>query len=443
LNHFEISSFPLLLIQSFFITIAAVLLLRPIAFKICLVDKPCSRKRHEGEIPLIGGLAIYLAITYIFLTQTIDVPGNTAFFTAVTVIVVTGLIDDFKNLNFKTRFAAEVVAAMIMIMWGGVQITSLGDLFGFGEIELGIFSTLFTVFAIVGGINAFNMMDGIDGLAAGNSFVVYFFLSILSIFFNDAHLSLFCFILAPATAAFLLFNAPIPGRKNTWAFLGDTGSMLLGFTICWLVISASQGEHKIISPVTVLWLIAVPLLDTCSIIIRRIRKGRSPFAPDREHLHHILPVAGYGRQTTLLVILAFGVILGLLGIIGSVFFNAPDWLMFYLFLTIFALYYWGMSHSWKMVKIARYLREHNNDRRKNKNRRISDVGPLTGIDRRSLTERRSGLDRRYHATHGDLRIYRKLSLSLGLKSYKPTDPQITLKGNSNTTRQVSSGPQKQ
>ncbi|MFA5921282.1 MAG: hypothetical protein WC856_08315, partial [Methylococcaceae bacterium] len=160
MNNFETSSLAVLISSSFFITIAAMLLLRPIAFKIGLTDKPSSRKKHQGEIPMIGGLAIYLCITYVILTQSVHVPVNMAFLTAVTIIVVTGLIDDFKDLSFKVRLTAEMVAALIMVKWGGIEITSLGNLLGFGEIQLGMFSTLFTVFAIVGGINAFNMIDG-------------------------------------------------------------------------------------------------------------------------------------------------------------------------------------------------------------------------------------------------------------------------------------------
>ncbi len=360
MNNLETLDLAVLVSSSFFITIVAMILLRPVAFKIGLTDKPTSRKKHQGEIPMIGGLAIYLCIACLILTQSVNVPVNIAFLTAVTIIVVTGLIDDFKDLSFKIRLAAEMVAALIMVKWGGIEITSLGNLLGFGEIQLGMFSTLFTVFAIVGGINAFNMLDGVDGLAGSTSLLIYFILSLLCLTYNFDNSLPFCFILAPATAAFLLFNFPIPGRTKAPAFLGDTGSMLLGFTICWLVISASQGDNKIFSPVTALWLIGAPILDTLCIMIRRIRKGRSPFAPDREHFHHILQVAGYGRHAILFIILSFTATLAAIGLAGDILFNAPDWVMFYLFVIVFALYYWGMSHAWEMVKVARHLREHKN-----------------------------------------------------------------------------------
>lgn len=414
MNNVETSYLAILMGQSFFITIGMIILLKPIAFKIGLTDRPCSRKRHNGEVPLVGGLAIYLCVTYLILTQSVLTPVNMAFLTALTLIAVTGLIDDLKNLNFRVRFAAEIVAALIMIKWGGVQISSLGNLLGFGDIQLGPFSTFFTVFAVVGGINAINMIDGIDGLAGGTSLIIYLLLAILCVTYNCADSVQFCVILAPATVAFLLFNFPVPGRKKASVFLGDTGSMLFGFTICWLAISASQGENKIISPVAVLWLLATPLMDTLCIMIRRKRRGRSPFAPDREHFHHILPVAGYGIRSTLFIILSFALALAMTGLVGDILFQTPDWLMFYSFIILFAMYYWGMTHSWKMVKVARYLREHRDERRSNKPRRCTNLSNLPFADRRISTERRSGVDRRYQASSRDLRIFLNQTSNSGL-----------------------------
>lgn len=408
MDNFELSNAAVIASDSFFIAVAAIMLARPVAFKIGLTDKPSSRKKHQGEIPLIGGLAIFFCIAYIILMHNLANPVNIAFLAAVAIIVVTGVIDDFKGLSVKPRIVAEIVATLIMIRWGGVEITSLGDLFGFGEIQLGYFSTLFTVFAVVGGINAFNMIDGIDGLAGGISFTIYFLLSLLCIVYESSESLQLCFILAPATAAFLLCNFPIKGRAKALTFLGDAGSMLFGFTICWLVISASQGDQKIISPATVLWLIAAPILDSFSIIIRRIRKGRSPFAPDREHFHHILQVAGFGKYSILFILLGFGAILPAIGLMADILLNIPESLMFYLFIIVFALYNWGMSHAWTLVKVARYLREDTIDRRKpNSDRRRTNISPLPFADRR-ISERRSGIDRRHQATRKEESNFKKV-----------------------------------
>ena len=406
--NFELSNAAVIASDSFFITVAAIMLARPVAFKIGLTDRPCSRKKHQGEIPLIGGVAIFFCIAYIILTHNLANPVNIAFLAAVAIIVVTGVIDDFKGLSVKPRIVAEISATLIMINWGGVEITSLGDLFGFGEIQLGYFSTLFTVFAVVGGINAFNMIDGIDGLAGGISFTIYFLLSLLCIIYESSECLQLCSILAPTTAAFLLCNFPIKGRAKALTFLGDAGSMLFGFTICWLVISVSQGDHKIISPATVLWLIAAPILDSFGIILRRIRKGRSPFAPDREHFHHILQVAGFGKYSILFILLGFTAILAVIGLTADLLFNTPESLIFYVFIRVFSIYYWGMSHAWMLVKVARYLREDTIDRRKpNSDRRRANISPLPFADRR-ISERRSGKDRRHQATRKELSLFQKV-----------------------------------
>ncbi len=405
MSYLETSDLVSLVAKPFLATVIVLFSLNFLAPKFGLIDRPCSRKQHHGNIPLIGGLAIYLCIAFVIFTQTTPFPAASAFFAAITIITLTGLVDDLKNINFKIRLAAEITATFVMIHWGDIQITSLGNLFGFGEIKLGWFSTVFTVFAVVGGINAFNMIDGIDGLAGGTSLIVYLFLSGLCLYFHCEHSLFLCFLLSSSTLGFLAFNFPIPGRIKAWAFLGDTGSKLFGFTICWLVISASQGEGRMIAPVTVLWLIATPILDSVCIILRRIKKGRSPFAPDREHFHHILVVAGYGKQTTLLIILSFATVLGMIGIVGTVFIGTPEWLMFYTFFGLFLIYYWGMSHSWKMVKVARYLRGRKSERRKLKNRRVFTVANLPFEDRRIRENRRSGKDRRYQASRNDLKIF--------------------------------------
>ena len=246
-----------------------------------------------------------------------------------------------------------MIATVVMISWGGIEITSLGNLLGFGDIQLGYLSPFVTIFAVLGGINAFNMTDGIDGTTGGISLITMGFLLILAA--SIPQVTTICALFIPALIAFLLFNARIFGRKKASIFLGDAGSMLLGFTICYLVILISQGENRIISPVTVLWILGLPILDTVCIMIRRMQKGNSPFAPDREHFHHILPLAGYSVNQTLNIILFISLCLGSFGILGEKIFQLPEWLMFYLFIGLFLLYYWGMSHAWKVMKIFRQL----------------------------------------------------------------------------------------
>ena len=399
--------YSLLIIESFFITLFLLLALCPIANKIGHTDRPSSRKRHSGDIPLIGGLSIYLCILMLFYWLPIK---SYAYLISASLIVACGVIDDNRELSAKARLFVELIAAIIMIKWGGIEIVNLGNLLGFGDVSLGYFSSVFTIFAIIGGINAFNMLDGIDGLAGTLSLLVFILILIVS--FNTPEIATLCLLFIPAISAFLLFNLRIFGRKKASVFLGDTGSMLFGFTIACLIIYASQGENNIISPITVLWIIAIPLFDSVSIMLRRIRKGRSPFAPDREHFHHILLLAGYTVNQTVGIIILFAFGAGSFGILGDLLLNLPDWLMFYMFLSLFYLYYWGMTHAWKMMKIARYLLEHKNDRRQTQ-RRKKDLS-YSGNNRRTLFNRRSGKDRRYHDIEKELYKDRRRKFSFSL-----------------------------
>jgi len=358
-----------LFFTSLFATIIFILVLYPRALKIGFTDKPCQRKQHKEPTPPIGGIAIFLATLFTLLFNDINLPHQTAFIFAMTLLVFVGVIDDHRGLGVKIRIIAQIVAGLIMTEIAEIKIIELGDLLGFGNINLGIYSTAFTVFAVVGGINAFNMIDGIDGLAGGLTLISIVTIALISWFFDHWILLYFCIIFIGSIIAFLLFNLRIFGRTRGSIFLGDSGSTLLGFTVCWLAISAAQGEESIITPTIVLWIIALPLYDSICIMSRRIQRGQSPFTPDREHLHHILPLEGYSINKTLITLLTFSLLLSVTGLTASFFFGISERLLFISFLLLFAGYYRAI------------------------NKRISDrrkiTIPVDGPDRRKLPDRRS------------------------------------------------------
>jgi UDP-GlcNAc:undecaprenyl-phosphate/decaprenyl-phosphate GlcNAc-1-phosphate transferase len=383
-------------------TIVFILVLYPIALKIGLMDRPCHRKQHCEPTPLIGGLAIYLAILLTLSLNHINLPNQSAFIAAATLLVLVGLIDDYKGLGVIIRLIAQIAATLIMTKMAHLQINDLGDLFGFGNINLGIYATAFTVFAVVGGINAFNMIDGIDGLAGSLTLISIMAIATVSWLAQHWVLLNFCIVMIAAIIAFLMFNLRIFGRTNAKIFLGDTGSTLFGFTVCWLAIYASQGENRIITPTSVLWITALPLFDSVCIMLRRISKGRSPFAPDREHLHHILSLAGYSVNQILIILLVCSLIVSITGIAASFFLNVPQSVLFMSFLLLFTCHYWCMSHAWKMVKIARYLQtkkagDEKTKARRNKERRCMQYN-LDINERRIVEERRNNEERRYIPT---------------------------------------------
>ena len=138
--------------------------------------------------------------------------------------------------------------------------------------------------------------------------------------------------------------------------MGDAGSTVIGFTVIWLLLEGSQGEVIALSPVTALWICALPIMDAVSTICRRIKKGQSPFKPDREHLHHIMQRLGIGPKKTLFVICSMGSLLAAVGVISEVY-NVPEYIMFFAFLVIQYAYYRIMSSIWRVtVKIRRVLR---------------------------------------------------------------------------------------
>lgn len=343
---------------AFCVTLFLLISLCPVSRIVGLTDQPCSRKRHSGEVPLIGGLSIFLCILFMYRWMPFS---NHAYISAATLLVVCGVIDDYKPISVKIRFAVQIMASIIMIRWGGVEITSIGNILGFGDIELGIFGPTFTVIAVLGGINAINMLDGIDGLVGGFALIAFIFLFAIT---NTPEIASLCLVLIPAIAAFLFFNMRVFGRKKASIFLGDTGSMLFGFTLCWMLISMSQSESSFIVPVTVLWVLGFPVLDTITIMVRRKARGKSPFAADREHFHHLLLLLGFSVNQTVAIIVLLSCGFAGFGVLGTAVFELPEWAMFALFLSVASLYYLGLAYTWKMMKISRQLQEPSTGRRK-------------------------------------------------------------------------------
>ena len=323
------------------------------AARVGLVDRPCDRKRHRGEVPLIGGLAIFSAFLVSLFISDLDIAQYYALLAGCAVLLVVGVFDDIKALPSGPRFLAQISASVLMCVWGGVVLRDLGTLsFDDSLFTLGSLAVPFTIFASVGVINAINMSDGIDGLCGSLTLVALTGLAVVTYVAGASDQFTTIMLLMSAVVAFLFFNIRFPKRLRALVFLGDAGSMILGFTLAWFVVSLSQGEDRIISPVTALWFLAMPLFDTVGIMTRRIIKRRSPFAADREHFHHAFQLAGFSVFRTHVTITAMAIIFMVIGLIGQ-FAGAPEVAMFYLFLGVFGLYFWGMMHAWKVMRFLR------------------------------------------------------------------------------------------
>ncbi|MGD8203025.1 UDP-N-acetylglucosamine--undecaprenyl-phosphate N-acetylglucosaminephosphotransferase [Pantoea sp. FN0305] len=293
--------------------LALLFISRKIAKKVGLVDKPNARKHHNGHIPLVGGVSVYLSLWIIYVMQPDWLPDFSIYMVCATLLIVVGVLDDKLDLPVMPRMALQALVASIM-MYNGLYLYSLGNiLFGY-ELVLGIIGYAVTLLAVVGAINAFNMVDGIDGLLGALSSVTFGALAVVFWMGERDNMALWCLCLMVACLPYILLNLGIPWGGKFKVFMGDAGSTLIGFTVIWLLIIATQGEDAVMRPVTALWLIAVPLMDMLRVMIARIRRGDSPFKPDREHLHHVLLRVGFSGRQALMIMSVMALLLSAIGI---------------------------------------------------------------------------------------------------------------------------------
>ncbi|USD65102.1 UDP-N-acetylglucosamine--undecaprenyl-phosphate N-acetylglucosaminephosphotransferase [Vibrio sp. SCSIO 43136] len=324
-----------------------------IALKVGLVDKPNERKLHDGHIPLIGGLAVTTTLITILLFDLNQIEHSTWFVAAIGSLAILGLMDDKFDLSAKLRLVVQAALTLSMVYFTGLSLTSFGDIVGVGEISLGWFGVAITVIAVIGSINAFNMVDGIDGLLGGLSIVTLASMSFLLALANQIDMALFCVVIICALIPYMARNMGLLKGK---VFMGDAGSMVIGFIVVWFLIQLSQpGQMEAMRPVTALWLIGVPLTDMAAIMIRRVKHGQSPFMPDREHLHHICQRIGLSNRQTLVLICGIALCYASFGIYGEIN-QIAESTMFILFMACFVSYFLVLTHIWRITKFIRALK---------------------------------------------------------------------------------------
>jgi len=313
-----------------------------------LIDIPDrSRKFHKRATPLTGGISIILSVL-ISAELYLDLNGLKGFVPTFTqhliwssiILVVLFLIDDFKSLTAFKRLSMQILLSTYMIIMTGVHIENLGNIFGFGLLNLGIFSIPFTIFCVVGMMNAFNMIDGINGLCAGCGMLALLLIGFSSGLIYDSMLVL----IIGGMIGFLLFNLRIFGKKRG-VFLGDHGSNLIGFLVAWAAIYASQNTIYDIKPITMIWFVLIPLLDCIGLIFSRSMKGKSWANPGRDHIHHKL-MNRYTPEMTLLIILSLTLFLGLFAIFIDLYYSSlTSTLLFIVFSSIYYVYAYLYTHN--------------------------------------------------------------------------------------------------
>lgn len=336
----------------FLFSLVFLFVARKVAKRIGLVDKPNYRKRHQGLIPLVGGISVYAGLCFAFLISEQTIVHGELYLTCAGILVFVGALDDRFDISVKIRALVQALVGVAMMVFAGLYLRSFGHVLGSWEMLLGPFGYLVTLFAVWAAINAFNMVDGIDGLLGGLSCVSFGALGILLYLSGHSGLAFWCFAMIVTIVPYILLNLGLLGRRYK-VFMGDAGSTLIGFTAIWLLLQSSQGQVRSINPVTALWIIAIPLMDMIAIMYRRLRKGMSPFSPDRQHIHHLIMRAGFTPRQAFVLITLAAALLAAIGVAGELMTFVPEWVMLALFLLAFSLYGYCIKRAWR---VARYIK---------------------------------------------------------------------------------------
>ncbi|GAB4295869.1 MAG: MraY family glycosyltransferase [Marinilabiliales bacterium] len=311
-----------ILIYSFATAFGITFISIPVIIKVSkekkLYDEPNPRKSHFTSIPTLGGLGIFGGVLFAitFWSDFTQCPHLQYIVAAMVVISFIGIKDDLTGLAISKKFTGQMVAAIILVIWGDIRIDHMFGIFGLGEIPY-IFSVLFSIFTILVIINSFNMIDGINGLLgsigiiSAGSFGIWFYL------IDDFQHAIISVAIVGSLLAFLRYNIS-PAR----IFMGDTGSMLLGLMLSVIIIEFIQKNvhftHKYAidaAPVIAIGSIFIPLYDLLRVFSIRIFKGKSPFKPDRNHLHHLLIDAGFTHNFATFILSLFSLFLLVVSIV--------------------------------------------------------------------------------------------------------------------------------
>ncbi|MGE7672146.1 glycosyltransferase family 4 protein [Lysinibacillus sp. NPDC094403] len=305
------------LIAAFVASILLTPLVKRLAFKIGAVDAPNYRKVHARIMPRLGGLAIFLSFLIavaIFQPILIINENGSNFLLAIIIgaciIVATGVVDDMREISAKAKLVGQLIAALIVIFVGGIQIDMITLPF-VGELNFGFLSIPLTILWIVGITNAINLIDGLDGLAAGVSTIALITLAIMAIIMGNMFVLAIAAILAAATFGFLFYNFH-PAK----IFMGDTGALFLGFMISVLALLGFKNV-TVVALIVPIIILGVPISDTFFAIVRRVRMKKKWSDPDKSHLHHRLLDMGFTHRQTVLIIYGIAIMFGLAAIIFS------------------------------------------------------------------------------------------------------------------------------
>jgi UDP-GlcNAc:undecaprenyl-phosphate GlcNAc-1-phosphate transferase len=357
------SNFPWITLLSAVATaVGAILLLMPLARQTGWIDRPSVRKSHVGDIPLIGGWAVMLALFVVQFSGPAAGRATAGYWAGAMLLFFTSLLDDRRPIRARYRLVVQFIAAVLGISFGGEVLQDVGNLLGTGKLDAWWIVVPVSIIGSVALINAVNFTDGADGLCGGLGLICLFWFVVAISMANGVPPAAgdvpraYAPSLIPLAAAvmggllgFLLFNLRLPGRSRALVFLGDSGSTLLGFTLAWFAIHVTSAFGAAsVSPVACLWIMAVPLADSASCFIRRMLAGVTPMTADLKHFHHLLCRSGLTIGESVFAIHALSFLCGLVGVAGWKL-RVPEYWMFAVFVLALASFVGITNLAWRRI----------------------------------------------------------------------------------------------
>ena len=355
------------MIQSFFlqhsyliglVSFAFGLLGMPVVLRIAkakgFVVRPNKRMSHTGEVPNIGGLDIYFSVMLSYLLIDFSqIAHNQFFLIGVAAIMIIGFIDDVLVLTPLSKLLGEAFAGIALIGFGDLRITHLHGIFGINEIGV-IPSYLLSLFILIAIINAINLIDGIDGLASGLGMLYCLFFAIYFYLVGSNSWSILAICMIGSLAVFFIYN--VFGNRGK-IFMGDSGSLLLGYLLTAFIFRfCEQNAYHVVpeiyhmdaAPAVAICILTVPIFDTIRVSLTRLKQHRSPFQPDKNHIHHLLLRTGLNHIQTTCVLLSVSLLFVGLAILGR------NWNIWLLLFTDFAIATGLTLFLWRIINRKLY-----------------------------------------------------------------------------------------
>jgi UDP-GlcNAc:undecaprenyl-phosphate GlcNAc-1-phosphate transferase len=315
-----------------------------------LMDTPGGRKTHQGAVPIIGGIvAVPLFLIGLIAAGLWD--KYWVLIMAATIMTLMGVVDDRFHLNPYFKFAVQVFVSCFVVVFGHIEVELLGNLFGFGEVNLMHLAKPFSVMCLVMFMNAMNMIDGLDGLHGGMAAIMIILLMLAALLAGAIGQVMVLALLLSPLVAFLIYNMRYPGHTKASVFMGDAGTLTMGLILGWFTIQFSQSPLNIISPAVAPWIVGLVIADTLALYMYRTLNKQKPFEPDRNHIHHLFVDNGVGVGKTTALLLAF---VGMSAGAALIFEQAglPPFVIFYLWLIFFFTHMYFKFHPQKVIALA-------------------------------------------------------------------------------------------